>query len=160
MVEDARFEDTEDLPLALQALDAEDLKVMSALMQDAVLPVSEMKWMPRKRRFALLLNRFRWEDRDAAGKRAGKYQRVQAMFVVDSVLRVSSSGIDRRDPDLIISILAMDFAADEDGGGQLTLTLAGDGAVALDLECIDASLRDVTRPYRAAAKTAPSHDLF
>ena len=65
MTEDARFEDGREAPLNLGALDADDLKVISSLAQDAVFPGSEMRWLQKERRFALLLNRVRWED---AGK--------------------------------------------------------------------------------------------
>ncbi len=55
---DARFEDAMDKPLRLIAFDAEDLQVLSAMTQDAVLPMAQMIWHARERRFALLLNRF------------------------------------------------------------------------------------------------------
>lgn len=66
MSEDARFEDGREVPLNLGALDGEDLKVLSALTQDAVFPVTEMTWRAKERRFAVLLNRFRWEDAENA----------------------------------------------------------------------------------------------
>ena len=66
---DARFEDGREAPLNLGALDGDDLKVLAALAQDAVFPGSEMQWLPKERRFALLLNRFRWEDRAGAEAR-------------------------------------------------------------------------------------------
>ncbi len=59
---DASFEDGREAPLHLKALEVDDLSVISSLAQDAVFPVTEMKWQPRARRFAILLNRFRWED--------------------------------------------------------------------------------------------------
>jgi hypothetical protein len=68
---DARFEDAGEAPVNLvTAMDAEDLAVISALVQDAVFPATEMRWDRRRRRFALLLNRFRWEDREAAERGA------------------------------------------------------------------------------------------
>ncbi len=69
-MEDARFEDGGEEALRLLAYDDEDLQVLSTLTQDAVFPASEMSWEAGKRRFSLLLNRFRWEDAQAA-KRAG-----------------------------------------------------------------------------------------
>ena len=69
MTQDATFEDGREAPLNLGGLDAEDLKVISSLAQDAVFPITEMTWRAADHRFALLLNRFRWEDADAAKAR-------------------------------------------------------------------------------------------
>ncbi|MEL7262432.1 MAG: DUF2948 family protein [Pseudomonadota bacterium] len=155
MTDDARFEDGREAPLNLGALDTDDLQVISSLVQDAVFPITEMRWEARARRFALLLNRFRWED---AGKERHAPERVQALLSFEDVLRVSSQGIDRSDTDMILSILSVSFDAGEDGAGHITLTLAGDGAIRLTVEAIDATLRDVTRPYVAPSKTVPEHD--
>lgn len=154
---DASFEDGREVPLNLGALEEEDLKVISSLVQDAVFPVTEMSWRASERRFALLLNRFRWEDRDAAERRGRDYERVQSLLVVDNVLRVASQGVDRRDKDLVLSLLAVDFEPGEDGTGHVLLTLAGDGAIRLSVEALEVSLRDVTRPYRAPSGKAPDH---
>ena len=154
MTEDARFEDGREAPLNLGALDAEDLKVISALAQDAVFPATEMRWLPKDRRFALLVNRFRWED---AGRARHGAERVQALLVVDQVLRVASQGIDRGDADTILSLLTLTFEPGEDGAGDLILTLAGDGAIRLSVEALEVTLKDVTRPYRAPSGKAPDH---
>jgi hypothetical protein len=154
---DARFEDGGEAPLRLLAQDGDDLRILSALVQDAVLPVTEMTHDARRRRFALILNRFRWEDRAEAERTGRPFERVRSLLVIEDVLAVKSYGFDRTDKDLVLSLLALDFAAGEDGGGRLTLTLAGDGAVALDVEALDLRLDDVTRPYRAPSGKVPSH---
>ncbi|KIC18530.1 DUF2948 family protein [Leisingera sp. ANG-DT] len=154
---DASFEDGREAPLNLGALEEEDLKVLSSLLQDAVFPVTEMSWRASERRFALLVNRFRWEDRDAAERRGRTYERVQSLLVVDNVLGVSSQGVDRKDKDLILSLLSVTFEPGEDGAGHVLLTLAGDGAVRLSVEALEVSLRDVTRPYQAPSGQAPDH---
>ncbi|KPP87008.1 MAG: Protein of unknown function (DUF2948) [Rhodobacteraceae bacterium HLUCCO07] len=151
---DARFEDGHESPLNLGALDAEDLAVISALTQDAIFPASEMRWQTRQRRFALLLNRFRWED---AGQGRHGPERVQSVLAFDNVLHVASQGLDRRDPDTILSLLSVDWEPGEECTGVVILTLAGDGAIRLDCEALEARLRDVTRPYRAPSKRAPQH---
>lgn len=157
MTQDARFEDGRETPLNLGALDAEDTQVISALVQDAVFPVSEMTWDRGARRFGLLLNRFRWEDLPAAERRARKPERVQSILVVDQVLGVASNGIDRSDADVILSILSLEINMADDGAGTLTITLAGDGAIRLDIEAIELTLKDVTRPYVAPSGQAPRH---
>lgn len=157
MTGDATFEDGREAPLRLKALDAEDLSVMAALAQDAVFPASEMRWDSKARRFAILLNRFRWEDVPNATARKRSFERVQAILAVEDVRKVQSQGIDRSDPDTVYSLLAMGFTPGNDGTGRLELTLAGDGVIALEVETLEVILQDVTRPYAALSKTAPSH---
>ncbi len=154
---DASFKDGREAPLNLGAEDADDLQVIATLTQDAIFPVTEMTWQPGQRRFALLLNRFRWEDKDAAARRGRAFERVQAVLMFGSVLSVASQGIDRSDKDMILSLLAVEFEPGEDGAGQILLTLAGDGAIRLSVEAIDATLKDVTRPYKAPSGHAPHH---
>lgn len=151
---DARFEDGAESPLRLQALDGDDLTILSALVQDSVLNARDMRWQKGQRRFAMLLNRFRWEDRPRA-VRAGDYERVQSLLVVSDVVAVSSTGFDRGDGDLVLSLLSLRFDAADDGAGVLSLTLAGDGEIRLQVECLDVALRDVTRPH--AARGLPRH---
>lgn len=157
MSEDATFEDGGERPLRLRAEDVTDLEVISALVQDAVFPASEMSWRKPERRFALLLNRFRWEDRARAEARGRPVERVQSMLVIDDALTVRSAGVVRGDADTILSVLSLSFAAGEDGAGTLELTLAGDGAIALSVECVNVTLQDVTRPYLAPSRKSPSH---
>ncbi len=157
MSDDARFEDGGDKPLRLMAVDAGDLEVISTLVQDAVFPASEMSWSAKRREFALLLNRFRWEDRDIAQSRGRAVERVQSVLIFGDVAKVQSQGIERGDPDLVLSLLSVSWEPGEDGTGRALLTLAGDGVIALDMETIDAKLQDVTRPYAAPSKKSPGH---
>lgn len=154
MTEDARFEDGREAPLNLGAFDEDDLKIISALAQDAVFPMTECTWQPNSRRFAMLLNRFRWEDdgRDRHGA-----ERVQSLLQFENVIQVTSQGIDRQDKDLVLSVLALEWHREESPSGTLTITLAGDGAIRLKLEAIELGLRDVSRPYRAPSGQTPRH---
>lgn len=151
---DAQFEDGREAPLNLGALDAEDLKVVSSLAQDAVLPVRELRWDGKARNFALLLNRFRWEDGPAHGSRP---ERVQSVLSFNTVLSVASNGIDRRDTDTILSLLSVTFEPTEEPSGYIHLTFAGDGALRLSVEAVEATLKDVTKPYLAPSRKAPTH---
>ncbi|WP_373354003.1 DUF2948 family protein [Pseudoroseicyclus sp. CXY001] len=155
---DARFEDGGEAPLRLLARDAEDLAVLSSLCQDAVFPASEMRWDRASRRFALLVNRFRWEDLPQAKARGRSPERVQAVIVISDVLSVQSQGLPPRAEDTVLSLLAMHWEPEEDGAGRVILTLAGDGAIAVAAEDLEISLRDVTRPYVAPSGKAPGHD--
>ena len=152
MTQDASFEDGAEKPLRLVAMDAEDLQVLSALCQDAVFPATEMQWQSKQKRFGMLLNRFRWEDIPQAERGNRKPERVQCVLAVENVTRVASQGVDRTDGDTILSLLAVTFEED-----AVILTLAGDGAVRLEVEDLEVALRDVTRPYAAVSGNVPDH---
>lgn len=157
MTEDARFEDAADAPLRLWAQDPVDLAAVSALVQDAVFPVTEIRWLPEARRFALLLNRFRWEDRAEAERRGRGFERVQTLLTIENVVKVQSQGVSKADKDQILSLLSLSWEPGEAPSGRVILTLAGDGAVAVDVEALEVILRDVTRPYLAPSGKAPHH---
>jgi hypothetical protein len=157
MSEDARFEDGGgERPLNLGAMDAEDLQVVSSLVQDAVLPANEIAFQKRHQRLGLLVNRVRWEDREAAERQGRPLERVQSVLSIENVLNVASQGI-QRDSDTVLSLLSIGFEAQDDGAGFVTLTFAGDGALRASVEALELRLKDVTRPYVAPSGKAPSH---
>lgn len=148
---DARFHDADGVPLRLWATDAEDLQVVSALLQDSVLPASEMRWQKGPRRFAMLLNRFRWEE---GGRRV---ERVQSVLTAGDVRGVRGQGVLPGDADTVLSVLSIEWAPGTDADGTLRLTFAGDGLIEIACDCLDVTLRDVTRPYAAPSGKAPGH---
>ncbi len=154
---DARFEDGAETPLRLRAQTAEDVAVLSTLVQDAVATVSDIAWTPKRRRFVLLVNRFRWEDAPAAARQSRPFERVQAVLAIGGALRVRSFGVDPATRNLVVSVLSVGFEPGEDGAGVVRLVLAGDGEVAVDVECLDITLTDVTRPYAAPSGKVPQH---
>lgn len=169
---DARFEDADERPLRLLARDADDLRVISALVQDAVLTGADLKYLPGARRFSLLVNRFRWENHARAQAADQPFERVRALIVFHDVLQVRQQGLDERNADTVLSLLAIEFTPTDDAApqpakaedapaspGRVTLVFAGDGAVALDVDCIEVHLGDVTRPYQALSRLAPEHPL-
>lgn len=157
MSTDATFDEGREAPLNLGAEDGDDLAIISSLVQDGVFPVTEMKWQAPESRFTLLVNRFRWEDEDAARLRGRAFERVQSLLVVDNVLGVASQGVDRSEKETVYSLLSVTFEPGEDCTGQVLLTLAGDGAIRLNVEALEVGLRDVTRPYQAPSRKVPDH---
>ncbi|MGI3168487.1 DUF2948 family protein [Pseudooceanicola sp. C21-150M6] len=152
---DATFEDGREAPLNLGAEDAADVQIISALMQDSVFTLSEVAWQSRRQRFSLLVNRLRWED---AGEGRHGVERVQSVLSIETVRKVSSMGFDRRDSDLVLSILSVTFEPGEaPPGGAIVLTLAGDGEIRMEVEAPQMVLRDVTRPYLAPSGKRPDH---
>ena len=158
---DARFEDVRysDRPLRIAVATPEDVPVVAALLQDAAGIVSDITWMQRRKRVAVQVNRFRWEDRADADRAGRAYERVRTAIVFDNVLSVRARGIDPKDSDVAFAILGMTFEPGEDGAGTLTFALAGDGDLALDVEVLDGRIVDLTRPWAAQSGTAPDHGI-
>jgi len=142
-----------DRGLALLAEDEEDLKIISAHLQDAVIRVGDMVYLPKRRRFAALLNRFCWEG--CAEANIG--ERVRAGVHFDGVLKVKSQNVRQDDPDAVVELLALKFTPSGEIGGTVEFLLAGGGRVRLEVESIDAALRDITEHWPAVAR--PEHKL-
>ncbi len=140
-------------PLKLIALDEEDLAVLSSLLQDAVLRVADMTYLPKQKRFAAVLNRFDWET---AAKEGGKdYRRRRAALRFDRVFGAKLKNLKPRANDRVLSLLAIGFAPKEVPGGTLTLTFSGDASIQLEVECIEAELRDLGPEWGTRSK--PQH---
>ncbi|MXX88172.1 MAG: DUF2948 family protein [Boseongicola sp. SB0677_bin_26] len=145
-------------PLRLRADDVEDLQVVSALAQDAILPASEMIWDQKMRRFACLINRFRWEAVPQGEQRDLHLERVQAVLAVDDVIAVRKQGpAPEASQDIVLSLLMLSFRPDGDGMGRVVLTFAGDAVVEVEVETINITLQDVTCNYEAPSQRTPEH---
>jgi len=133
--------------LKLSALDAEDLAVISAQMQDAVLRVGDISYSPRSRQFALVANRYAWDERS-------QRQRRRTGLHFDRVTGVKSLHIDRSDPDVILSLLSIPFAEGDPPSGDIVLSFSGGGTLRLIAECIEASLKDLGPCWETARRPA------
>jgi len=142
--------------LKLLALDEEDLAVIAAHLQDAILRVQEMTYLPQQQRFAAVLNRFDWLDAEKGEGKRGHYQRRQAALRFDRVLDAKIQNISDIRQDGIYELLTIQFQPTDPPGGEIMLIFAGDAAVRLNVECIEAELRDLSAAWRARSK--PKHD--
>lgn len=139
--------------LKLLALDNEDLSIISAHVQDAVFKVGDMSFSPRAGQFSLTANRFVWELSDRKDK---SYERHRSALVFKRVQAVRSVGIDRRQRDEVMSLLAIRFDQKGEGPeGTVELTLAGNATILLDVECIEVQLADIGGAWETASK--PDH---
>jgi hypothetical protein len=139
-------------PLRLLAQDAEDLPVISAALQDAVLKVGDLRWEPGARRFTVALNRYRWERSDR--------ERVRAALQFGGVLAAATRRVRRDAPAAVLNLLAVTWEPSgepEDPGGVVTLAFAGGADLRLTVEALDAVLADVSAPW--PARGTPKHDL-
>jgi len=143
--------------LKLHALDAEDLAVIAAHLQDAIMRVQEMTYLPQQQRFAAVLNRFDWLDAEKGAGKRGRYQRRQAALRFDRVLDAKVQNISARHYDGIYELLTIQFQPTDPPSGEVLLIFSGDAAIRLNVECIEAELRDLSAAWHARSK--PHHDL-
>jgi Protein of unknown function (DUF2948) len=139
--------------LNLGAEDEEDLAILSAHLQDAVVRVGDLAYLKKSRRFAAFLNRYCWE-----GCPEGSLgERTRSGLHFNNVIKVQAMNVRQDDPDAIVELLALKFELQGDGGGIIDLLLAGGGRIRLEVEAIDAGLRDISEHWPARAR--PEHSL-
>jgi hypothetical protein len=131
-------------PVRLRAQDQDDLKVISALLQDALMPLADMAYFPEERRFMLAVNRYRWEH-------TAERTRTHSLLSFQEVDKVLSRGLDRAKPNRMHSLLSLTFGDDE-----IQAAFADGGTLRLSVKALDCLLEDVGEPW-PAAKT-PKHD--
>lgn len=134
---------TGDDLLRLIALDTEDLAVVSAHVQDAVLKVGEMSWIADEKRFVLAMNRFAWERAVKGSRRRREYQRRRAALHFERVDAVRFSGFDREAKDAVLELLAIRFEPRHNPAGDVLLDFAGGAGIRLSVECLEAQLTDL-----------------
>lgn len=136
--------------LKLRALDEEDLRIVSSVLQDAVIPASEMEYLAEERRFAFVASRFRWENCDRSRAECGAYERVNCGVLFDRVGAVRLRDIDLRDRAAVHELLAV-----EPADGVIALCFGGGGEVRLEVEGIVCHLQDIGEPWPTQWK--PQH---
>ncbi len=144
-------------PLKLVALDQDDLVVISAQLQDAVLQVSDIVYQSKQRRFAAIVNRFDWAGATASeGARRPANERRRAAIRFEHVTAVKTLNIGQAAADAVLDLLAVKFEEQAAPGGIVTLVFAGGGAIRLYVDCIEAELRDLGGVWSALRR--PDHE--
>ena len=143
--------------LKLVALDAEDLSVISAHLQDAVMKVADAVYLPREKRFAAIVNRFDWADALTDGKEA--FARRRAALRFERVLSAKVQGIDLKNSGAVLSLLAIGFEPREAPEGDVTLLFADGRAIRLRVECIETELKDLGPVWQAKSKPQHPEDV-
>lgn len=139
--------------LKLLALDNEDLEVISAHVQDAVLRVEDMGFAKDEKRFVLLMNRFDWEQ----GNKNKKGQRKRSALHFDFVETAEIAGIDMNAREGVLELLSLSFTPADMPAGEVLLSFAGGGTIRLKVECLETRLRDLGAAW--SAKGQPAHPL-
>jgi len=136
--------------LKLRAEDDEDLAVISTVLQDALVPVGEMAFLPEERRFVMVANRFVWERPPIDGGK--RYERTLAGIAFEDVAAVKIRGFDRADPDRILQILAVRAVP-----GAVVFDFSGSDSMRLEVGRILCHLEDLGEPWPTPWR--PRHPL-
>jgi hypothetical protein len=139
-------------PLKFIVMDQEDLEVVSAHVQDAVLKVADVLWRPQEKRVVVALNRFDWaamQDGDP------EFHRRRAALRFERVLSCKCRHVDPAGKDAVLSLLAVNFSEVSAPSGVVILTFSGGGEIRLDVECLEAELADLGPAWSAGA--CPAH---
>lgn len=140
--------------LKLVALDGEDLEILSAHLQDAVMQVGDLAYVAKERRFVALVNRFDWTTASKGGPMR-LYERHRSALRFERVLSAQLLKVRLDAKDVVLSLLAISFEPTDPPGGYITLTFAGGGGIRLEVECIEAGLADLGPVWKTASK--PHH---
>lgn len=145
--------------MKLAAFDAEDLQVVSACLQDAISRTGDTAYLPKRRRFAAMFNRFRWENEVSPGKPGAlgrrQPQRVRCAVHFDGILSVRTLGITRSNPEQVLDLLSIQVKETSGEAADIRLLFAGGGEILLEAECIDCYLEDISQPWPASRR--PDH---
>ena len=139
-------------PLRLIAFDAEDLGVISAHLQDALVRFGDMIYLPQAKRFALVANRFDW-----CVAASGRMERCRTGLHFDRVERASISRIPNRSSAAILNLLSIGFDEADPPGGFVLLNFSGGGSLRLTVECLEAQMSDLGPRWPTRRK--PGHSL-
>jgi hypothetical protein len=140
--------------LKLLAEDADDLAVISAALQDAVLKIGDIQYETGTRQLTVACNRFRWEGEGETGG-----ERVRTAFQLGGVTRLQARGLRRDAPEAVLSLLAITFEPKpeaDDPGGTVLFQFAGDADLRAEVECVDAAMADLSGPWPTPRR--PGHD--
>jgi hypothetical protein len=139
-------------PLKLIALDQDDIAIVSTHLQDAVVKVSDIVWLPAENRLVLGVNRFDWE---ACGCEDPCYKRRRTALRFDRVMALRCRNVDPKAKDAVLNLLAVEYSETDAPAGTITLIFSGGAALRLEVECLECELADLGPTWTAAAR--PEH---
>jgi len=126
--------------LKLIALDAEDLAVISAHVQDARVRTADIVWRQAEKRLVIGMSRLDWEQTLSGGTTP---RRLVAALRFDRVLACKSRNIDLGSPETVLDLVGIEFQPKEAPGGSALLLFGRGGVLRLDIECLECGLTDL-----------------
>ena len=140
--------------LKLIAKTAEDIRVISAHLQDSIVKTSDIASLKRNKIFLIQLNRFMWEDVEKGVFRKNK--RIRTVLKFENILEVTAKNIDQKKGDRFLDFLAIETEKMPDKNYEMKLIFAGDVVIKLVTEAIDVTLDDQGSPWES--KNKPKHE--
>ena len=142
-------------PLKLIALDQDDIAIVSTHLQDAVVKVADIVWLPAEKRLVLGVNRFDWE---ACGCDDPCYKRRRTALRFERVMALRCRNVDPKAKDAVLNLLAVEYNETDAPAGTITLTFSGGAALRLEVECLECELADLGPTWTAAGRPAHAVD--
>ncbi len=142
--------------LRLSGTSEEDLRIISAHLQDSITQVKNIVHLKRNRIVLIEFNRFMWEDVEKGVFRKSK--RIQSILKFENVLNVYSSNINQNIKNRFLDFLAIETKLLSDKSYEIKLNFAGDILIKLQVEVIECFLEDLGKPWET--KNKPSHNFF
>ncbi len=146
--------ETKNLKLIAQT--EEDLRVLSAHLQDSIASTKEMANLKKNRIFLMQLNRFMWEDVEKGVFRKNK--RIRTILKFENVLNVTSKNINQKKDNKFLDFLAIESNVLADKSYEIKLIFSGDSIIKIEAEVIDVTLDDQGIPWES--KTKPKHKFL
>jgi hypothetical protein len=140
--------------LKLIAKTDEDLRVISAHLQDSIVKTSDIASLKKNRIFLMQLNRFMWEDVEKGVFRKNK--RIRTVLKFENVLKVSSKNVNQKKNDRFLDFLAIETFKMPDKNYEMNLIFSGDVVIKLVTEAIEVTLDDQGSPWES--KNKPKHN--
>jgi len=142
-----------DKYLKLSAISSEDLRVISAHLQDSITQVKYIAHLKKNRIFLVQYNRFMWEDVEKGVFRKNK--RVQSILRFENVLSAYSKNLNQKNKDRFLDFLAIESKLLSDKSYEINLHFAGDILIKINSEVIECFLEDQGEPWDT--KNKPKH---
>ncbi len=139
--------------LKLIARTEEDLKVVSAYLQDAILSVSDIANLKKSKIFLMQLNRFMWEDVEKGVFRKNK--RIRTILKFENVINVISKNINQQKKDDFLDFLTIETIKMPDNNYEMKIVFAGDSVIKVISEVIEVTLDDQGSAWDT--KNMPKH---
>ena len=140
--------------LKLIAKTDEDLRVISAHLQDSIVKISDIANLKKNKIFLMQLNRFMWEDVEKGVFRKNK--RIRTVLKFENVLTASSKNVNQKKNDRFLDFLAIESSKMPDKNYQMNLIFSGDIIIKLITEAIEVTLDDQGSPWESKSK--PNHE--
>ena len=139
--------------LKLGAKTEEDLRVVSAYLQDSIASISDIANLKKNKIFLMQLNRFMWEDIEKGVFRKNK--RIRTILKFDNVLEVHSKNINQSKKDIFLDFLAIESNTMPDNNYEMKIIFAGDSMIKIISEVIEVTLDDQGEAWDT--KNKPKH---